>query len=62
MQEFGLHQCVLLLQRQAQLSVLVQQGVELQQVSSQGLRTLHQLSLLTLLYFNLTWGGGGVNV
>lgn len=53
--EVCLHQGVLLLEGQAELSVLAQQGVELQQVSSQHLCILLQLCLLTVLYFNLTW-------
>lgn len=53
-EEVSLHQCVLLLQRLAELSVGAQQAVELQQVSSQHLRILVQLRLLTVLYFNLT--------
>ncbi len=53
--EVRLHQCVLLLEGQAELSVLAQQGVELQQVSSQHLCILLQLCLLTVLCFNLTW-------
>lgn len=55
MEEVGLHRRVLLLQLLAELSVLAQQGVELQQVSFQYLHILIQLHLLTVLHFNLTW-------
>lgn len=56
--EVCLHQCVLLLQRHAELSVLAQQGVELQQVSCQRLCILLQIRRLTVLYFDLTWWDG----
>lgn len=52
--EVRLHQCVLLLQRQAELCVLAQPGVELQQVSLQYLCILLQLCCFTVLYFNMT--------
>ena len=55
--EICLHQCVLLLQRLAELSILAMQSVELQQVSPQRLCILLQLCLLSVLCFNLTWRG-----
>lgn len=55
--EVCLHQCVLLLQRLAQLSIPAQQGVELHQVSLQQLHVPLYLCLLSVLCFNLTWWG-----
>lgn len=51
------HQRVLLLQRRAQLLVLAHQGVELLQVSFQGLGFLHQIPLVATLGFNQACGG-----
>lgn len=51
------HQRVLLLQRHAQLLVLAHQGVQLLQVSFQGLGFLHQIPIVATLGFNQAWWG-----
>lgn len=53
-EEVGLHQRVLLLQRQAHLSLLAQLRVELQQVSPLRLHVLLQVRLLAMLRFDLS--------
>ncbi len=56
-EEVSLHQCALLLQCQAELSLLAYQGFELREVSSQHHHILLQLLLLAVLHLNLTWWG-----
>ena len=56
-EKIWLHQHILLLHCLAELSVLAEHVVELQQVSSQHLRVLLQISLLLVLCFNLIWWG-----